>query len=163
MESRGKKRTMPSLPNRRTVAERGHVMTDTSYLLRPIGTVRSVLTSREDAPRQGYEGAPDAWLDLDPAVADGLDGIAVGDEIVVITWFHQSQRDTLKVHPGRNMNLPLTGVFATRSPNRPNPLGLHRVTVREIDGTRLKVGPLEALDGTPVVDIKSVLRRSTDT
>ncbi|MBI5656287.1 MAG: tRNA (N6-threonylcarbamoyladenosine(37)-N6)-methyltransferase TrmO [Geobacter sp.] len=138
-------------------------MNETDFTLKPIGTVRSALTSREDAPRQGYEGAPDAWLDLDPAVAEGLDGIAVGDEIVVITWFHQSQRDTLKVHPGRNRNLPLTGVFATRSPNRPNPLGLHRVTVREIDGTRLKVGPLEALDGTPVVDIKSVLSRSADT
>jgi len=138
-------------------------VTETCFAIKPIGTVRSSLTNREEAPRQGYEGAPDAWLDLDPAVADGLDGIAVGDEIVLITWFHQSQRDTLKVHPGRNRNLPLTGVFATRSPNRPNPLGLHRVTVREIDGPRLKVGPLEALDGTPVVDIKSVLSRSTDT
>ena len=137
-------------------------MVETSYTLNPIGVVRSTLTDREEAPRQGYEGAPDAWIELDPAVAEGLDGIAVGDEIVVITWFHQSQRDTLKVHPGRNKNLPLTGVFATRSPNRPNPLGLHRVTVREIVGTRIKVGPLEALDNTPVVDIKSILRLSAD-
>lgn len=137
-------------------------MVETSYTLNPIGVVRSTLTNREEAPRQGYEGAPDAWIELDPAVAEGLDGIAVGDEIVVITWFHQSQRDILKVHPGRNKNLPLTGVFATRSPNRPNPLGLHRVTVREIVGTRLKVGPLEALDSTPVVDIKSILRQSAD-
>lgn len=137
-------------------------MVETGYTLNPIGVVHSTLTNREEAPRQGYEGAPDAWIELDPAVAEGLDGIAVGDEIVVITWFHQSQRDILKVHPGRNRNLPLTGVFATRSPNRPNPLGLHRVTVREIVGTRLKVGPLEALDNTPVVDIKSILRLSAD-
>ena len=137
-------------------------MVETSYTLKPIGVVRSTLTNREEAPRQGYEGAPDAWIEMDPAVAEGLDGISVGDEIVVITWFHRSQRDTLKVHPGRNKNLPLTGVFATRSPNRPNPLGLHRVTVREIVGTRLKVGPLEALDNTPVVDIKSILRLSAD-
>jgi len=137
-------------------------MPDTTYILNPIGVVHSELTDRDAAPRQGYEGAPDAWLELDPAVAEGLDGIAVGDEIVVITWFHRSNRDKLKVHPGRNRNLPLTGVFATRSPDRPNPLGLHRVTVREMVGTRLKVGPLEALDGTPVVDIKSVLRLSAD-
>lgn len=137
-------------------------MPDTKYILNPIGVVHSELTDRDAAPRQGYEGAPDAWLELDPAVAEGLDGIAVGDEIVVITWFHRSNRDKLKVHPGRNRNLPLTGVFATRSPDRPNPLGLHRVTVREMAGTRLKVGPLEALDGTPVVDIKSVLRLSAD-
>lgn len=137
-------------------------MVETGYLLNPIGVVRSTLTDREQAPRQGYEGAPDAWLELDPAFAEGLDGIAAGDEIIVITWFHQSQRDILKVHPGRNRNLPLTGVFATRSPNRPNPLGLHRVTVREIVGTRIKAGPLEALDGTPVVDIKSILRQSAD-
>lgn len=137
-------------------------MPKNGYTLNPIGVVRSQLTSREAAPRQGYEGAPDAWLELDPAVAEGLDGIGVGDELIVITWFHLAQRSTLKVHPGRNMNLPLTGVFGTRSPDRPNPLGLHRVTVREIEGTRLKVGPLEALDGTPVVDIKAVLRQSAD-
>lgn len=137
-------------------------MIETSYTLNPIGVVHSVLTNREEAPRQGYEGAPDAWLELDPAVAEGLDGIAVGDEIVVITWFHLSQRGKLKVHPGRNKNLPLTGVFATRSPDRPNPLGLHRVTVREIVGTRIKVGPFEAIDGTPVVDIKAVLQQSVD-
>lgn len=137
-------------------------MNETNYSIKPIGVVRSALTNREEAPRQGYEGAPDAWLELDPSVAEGLDGIAVGDDIILITWFHQSHRGKLKVHPGRNRNLPLTGVFATRSPDRPNPLGLHRVTVREIMGTRLKVGPLEALDGTPVVDIKSVLRQSAD-
>jgi tRNA-Thr(GGU) m(6)t(6)A37 methyltransferase TsaA len=138
-------------------------MLETSYLLNPIGIVRSELNNREEAPRQGYEGAPDAWLELDPAFSEGLDGIAAGEEIVVITWLHKSQRDKLKVHPGRNRNLPLTGVFATRSPDRPNPLGLHRVTVREIVGTRIKVGPIEALDGTPVVDIKAVLRQSADT
>ncbi|MBT1072980.1 tRNA (N6-threonylcarbamoyladenosine(37)-N6)-methyltransferase TrmO [Pelotalea chapellei] len=137
-------------------------MFPTSYTLNSIGVVRSELTRREEAPRQGYEGAPDAWLEIDPAVAEGLDGIAVGDEIIVITWLHQSERNILKVHPGRNKDLPLTGVFATRSPNRPNPLGLHRVVVHEIVGSKMKVGPLEALDGTPVVDIKSILRQSAD-
>jgi tRNA-Thr(GGU) m(6)t(6)A37 methyltransferase TsaA len=137
-------------------------MNETSYQLEPIGVVRSGLTSREEAPRQGYEGAPDAWLEIEPAVLEGLEGIAAGDEIIVITWLHKAHRDRLKVHPGRNRNLPLTGVFATRSPDRPNPLGLHRVTVLEIAGSRLKVGPLEALDGTPVVDIKPVLAQSAD-
>jgi tRNA-Thr(GGU) m(6)t(6)A37 methyltransferase TsaA len=109
---------------------------------------------------QGHEGAPDAWLEVMPAVAEGLDGMAVGDKIIVITWFHQAQRDILKVHPRDDKTIPLTGVFATRSPDRPNPLGLHVVTVLEIDGNSLKVGPLEAIDGTPVVDIKPVISQS---
>jgi len=125
--------------------------------VRPIGHVRSSLHSREDAPRQGSEGAPDAWLELDLDVRTGLEGIAVGDEVIVLTWFHQSRRDVLKLHPRGDPSLPITGVFATRSPDRPNPIGLHRVRVLEVAESRIKVGPLEAIDGTPIVDIKPVL------
>ncbi len=141
---------------------KGPDMTETGYLLKPIGFIRSELVSREAAPRQGYEGAPDAWLVVNPAVAEGLEGIVAGSEIIVITWFHEAHRDTLKVHPRGEKNRPMTGVFTTRSADRPNPLGLHRVTVREITGNRLKVGPIEAIDGTPVVDIKPVLAQSAD-
>lgn len=137
-------------------------MPDNAYSLQPIGFVHSTLKDRKEAPKQGSEGAPDAWLELDPAVAAGLEGLAVGDEVILITWFHQSQRDILKVHPRSDPNIPLTGVFATRSPDRPNPLGLHRVTILEMAVNRLKVGPLEAIDGTPLVDIKPVLRQTTD-
>jgi tRNA-Thr(GGU) m(6)t(6)A37 methyltransferase TsaA len=137
-------------------------MPEIEYSLYPLGFIHSPLKQREEAPRQGSEGAPDAWLELNPAVAEGLDGMAVDDEIIVITWFHQSQRDILKLHPRGDETIPLTGVFSTRSPDRPNPLGLHQVTVLEIAGNRLKVGPLEAIDGTPVVDIKPVLPQSTD-
>jgi tRNA-Thr(GGU) m(6)t(6)A37 methyltransferase TsaA len=125
--------------------------------LRPIGVIRSVLTERSEAPRQGSEGAPDAWLEVHAWAANGLHRLAVGDEIVVITWLHQADRDVLRVHPRSDARNPLTGVFATRSPDRPNPLGLHTVTLRAIDGTRLRIGPIEAVDGTPVVDIKPVL------
>jgi len=135
-------------------------MIETSYTIKPIGVIRSDLTNREAAPHQGYEGAPDAWLEMDSTVLEGLEGITAGDEIVVITWLHQAHRDLLKVHPRRDKNRLLTGVFATRSPDRPNPLGLHRVTVLEINGNRLKVGPIEAIDGTPIVDIKPVLPQS---
>jgi tRNA-Thr(GGU) m(6)t(6)A37 methyltransferase TsaA len=132
------------------------------YDIRPIGVIRSELTSREAAPRQGNEGAPDAWVEVDAAVAEGLEGMAVGREIVLITWFHEAHRDILKLHPRRDKNRPVTGVFSTRSPDRPNPLGLHRVSVLAIEGNRLKVGPIEAIDGTPVVDIKPVLPQSDD-
>jgi tRNA-Thr(GGU) m(6)t(6)A37 methyltransferase TsaA len=132
------------------------------YTLRPIGFLRSSLTQREDAPMQGFEGAPDAWLDLDAAFADALAGIAAGDELIIITWLHQAQRDTLQTHPRGDQTAPLRGVFGTRSPDRPNPLGLHRVTVREVAGARLRVGPIEAIDGTPVVDIKPTLRQAAD-
>jgi tRNA-Thr(GGU) m(6)t(6)A37 methyltransferase TsaA len=125
--------------------------------LQPIGWIRSSLKDRREAPKQGSEGAPDAWLELDPAFAVGLEGITGGQEIVLVTWFHQAQRDVLKLHPRGDPSLPLTGVFATRSPDRPNPLGLHRVKVLEVRGPILKVGPLEAIDGTPVVDVKPVL------
>jgi tRNA-Thr(GGU) m(6)t(6)A37 methyltransferase TsaA len=122
-----------------------------------IGVIRSVLTERHGAPKQGSEGAPDAWLEVHPSVSDGLLGVSVGDELIVITWLHQGRRDVLQVHPRGNPTNPLTGVFATRSPDRPNPLGLHPVVVREIDGRRLRIDPIEAIDGTPVVDIKPVL------
>jgi tRNA-Thr(GGU) m(6)t(6)A37 methyltransferase TsaA len=124
--------------------------------LAPIGLIRSSLKQRSKAPKQGSEGAPDAWLEVNPLVAHGLDGLAVGDDIIVVTWLHQARRDVLKVHPRSDPSRPLTGVFATRSPDRPNPLGLHPVTVREVDKNRLRIGPIEAIDGTPVVDIKPV-------
>lgn len=121
-------------------------------ILRFIGEIESDLSSRHGAPRQGDEGAPDAWLHVFPWAQDALEGIAAGDEIVVLTWLHQANRDVFRVRPrGRN---ELTGVFATRSPDRPNPIGLHPVTVRAIDGLRLRVGPIEAIHGTPIVDIK---------
>jgi tRNA-Thr(GGU) m(6)t(6)A37 methyltransferase TsaA len=133
-----------------------------SYALHAIGVVRSPLEARGRAPNQGSEGAPDAWIELAPLVQYGLDRIEAGDELIVITWLHESRRDVLKTHPRGDTSVPLTGVFATRSPDRPNPLGLHAVTVLEIAGRKLKVGPLEAIDGTPVVDIKPVLRASPD-
>jgi tRNA-Thr(GGU) m(6)t(6)A37 methyltransferase TsaA len=107
--------------------------------------------------KQGSEGAPDAWLEVSAFAAQGLDGLVVGDDIIVVTWLHQARRDVLKVHPRSDRRRPLTGVFATRSPARPNPLGLHRVTVRRVAQNRLRIGPLEAIDGTPVIDIKPVL------
>lgn len=125
--------------------------------LRPIGLIRSSIKQRSEAPKQGSEGAPDAWLEVNPLVAEGLDGLAVGDEIIVVTWLHQAHRDVLKVHPRSDRSKPLTGVFATRSPDRPNPVGLHPVIVREVGKNRLRIGPIEAIDGTPVVDIKPAL------
>ncbi|HEX2662454.1 MAG TPA: tRNA (N6-threonylcarbamoyladenosine(37)-N6)-methyltransferase TrmO [Candidatus Acidoferrum sp.] len=124
--------------------------------LRPIGIIRSSIKKRSEAPKQGSEGAPDAWLEVSPLVAPGLDGLAAGDDIVVVTWLHQARRDVLKVHPRSDRHRPLTGVFATRSPDRPNPLGLHPVKVRGVAKNRLRIGPIEAIDGTPVVDIKPV-------
>lgn len=124
---------------------------------RSIGVIHSTLKQRKNAPRQGAEGAPDAWLEVHAFAAPALEGLAVGDAVVVLTWLHQSRRETLKVHPRGNKQNPLTGVFATRSPDRPNPIGLHHVTVRRIEGSRLLVGPIEAIDGTPVVDIKPLL------
>jgi tRNA-Thr(GGU) m(6)t(6)A37 methyltransferase TsaA len=132
------------------------------YVIKPIGVVRSELNSRHSAPRQGNKGAPDAWIEINASVLEGIEGITVGCEIIILTWFHKSHRETLKVHPRGDKNNPLTGVFYTRSPDRPNPIGLHRVSVLEIKGNRIKVGPLEAIDGTPVVDIKPVLRHSVD-
>jgi tRNA-Thr(GGU) m(6)t(6)A37 methyltransferase TsaA len=125
--------------------------------VRPIGVIRSRLKKPGQAPKQGAEGAPDAWLEVRPFAAPGLEGVEAGDDVIVVTWFHRARRDVLKVHPRSDRTRPLTGVFATRSPARPNPLGIHRVTVRRIAGGRLRIGPIEAVDGTPVVDIKPVL------
>jgi tRNA-Thr(GGU) m(6)t(6)A37 methyltransferase TsaA len=140
----------------------GNIMHESHYSLAPIGFLRSTLFERRAAPNQGRDGAPDAWLEVDTTLAGGLEGIEVGAELIVITWLHQAERDILKTHPRNDQTRPLTGVFATRSPDRPNPLGLHRVTVREIAGTSLKVGPIEAIDGTPVVDLKPVLTTAAD-
>ena len=131
-----------------------------SYTLEPVGFIRSALKRREEAPRQGSEGGPDVWLEIEPQFAEALSGTEVGHELIVITWLDEARRDVLKVHPRSDESRPLTGVFYTRSPARPNPLGLHPVTVREIDGMRLKIGPIEAFDGTPVVDIKSASARA---
>ena len=129
------------------------------YQVDPIGFVRSELKQLENAPMQGDEGAPDAWLELTPSAAPGLLGIQPGNELIVLTWLHLAERDVLQVHPRGDINRPLTGVFATRSPDRPNPIGLHRVSVLEVAEAerKLRVAPLEAIDGTPIVDIKPVL------
>jgi tRNA-Thr(GGU) m(6)t(6)A37 methyltransferase TsaA len=126
----------------------------------PIGRVESPLTDRASAPKQGYEGAPDAWLVFEPAVLGGLEGIRVGDQVIVLTWLDRARRDVLRVHPRDDLSNPMQGVFNTRSADRPNPIGLHEVEVVAIDGRRVRVRNLEALDGTPIVDLKPVLRRS---
>ena len=135
-------------------------MSQSKYMLEPIGVVRSELIRLEEAPMQGDEGAPEAWLELTTQAAPGLTGIKPGDELIVLTWLHLAQRDVLQVHPRGDLNRPLTCVFATRSPDRPNPVGLHRVTVLEVAEQKLRVAPLEAIEGTPLVDIKPVLMRS---
>jgi len=137
-------------------------MIEPGYMIAPIGVIRSELASLEAAPLQGYEGAPEAWLELTDPVAQGLVGITAGDELIVLTWLHRARRDVLQVHPRGRLEAPLTGVFATRSPDRPNPVGLHRVSVLEVDGLRLRVAPIEAIDGTPIIDIKPVLAQSDD-
>jgi tRNA-Thr(GGU) m(6)t(6)A37 methyltransferase TsaA len=123
-----------------------------------IGTVESPLQDRALAPKQGHEGAPEAWLVFEPRVAEALDGIAAGDDLLVLTWLDRASRDVLRVHPRDDLSNPEVGVFATRSSDRPNPIGLHRVHVVAIDGTRLRVRNLEALDGTPILDVKPLLR-----
>jgi tRNA-Thr(GGU) m(6)t(6)A37 methyltransferase TsaA len=127
------------------------------FTVRPIGRVESLLTLTDDAPRQGDEGAPDAYLILDPDVQAGLDGITAGDEIVLLTWLHEADRSILRVHPRGDLSRPEAGVFSTRASSRPNPIGLHRVRVLDIDGHCLHVSGLEAIDGTPIVDVKPVL------
>ena len=126
--------------------------------LTPIGTVESPLTDPSAAPKQGDEGAPEAVLVFDERVADGLRDIAPGAEVLLLTWLDRAARDVLAVRPRDDATRPLTGVFSTRSPDRPNPIGLHRVRVLEVDGLRLRVSDLEAVDGTPILDVKPPLR-----
>ena len=132
-------------------------MAENRFVIEPIGVIRSELTDLTKAPLQGDEGSYEAWLELTPHTAQGLSGIRVGDALIVLTWLHRAQRNVLQVHPRGRLDSPLKGVFATRSQDRPNPIGLHQVSVMQIDGARLKVAPLEAIDGTPIVDIKPVL------
>jgi tRNA-Thr(GGU) m(6)t(6)A37 methyltransferase TsaA len=126
-------------------------------VLTPIGHVESPVTDPASASKQGFEGSPDAWLVLEPGVLDALDGLAAGDEVIVLTWLHLAGRDVLRVHPRDDPANPVRGVFSTRSQDRPNPIGLHRVRVLLVEGARLRVSDLEAVDGTPVVDIKMAL------
>jgi tRNA-Thr(GGU) m(6)t(6)A37 methyltransferase TsaA len=128
-----------------------------SFEVIPIGLVESSLTDPAAAPKQGFEGGPDAWLVLDDGVLDALDGLAAGDRVIVLTWLHRARRDVLRVHPRDDPRNPLRGVFGTRSAERPNPIGLHEVRVLQIDGARVRVSDLEAVDGTPIIDIKPVL------
>lgn len=130
---------------------------DPDLALRPIGSVESPVSDPSAAPRQGDEGAPDCWLAFEPDVADALDGLRPGDDIVMITWLHLADRSVLRVHPRGDASRPMRGVFATRSQHRPNPLGIHTVTILDIDGTRIHVQGLEAIDGTPIIDVKSAL------
>jgi tRNA-Thr(GGU) m(6)t(6)A37 methyltransferase TsaA len=123
-----------------------------------VGHVESSLRDRDDAPKQGDEGAPEAWLVIAPEFAAALDGIATGDELLLLTWLDRALRDVLQVRPRSRVTGPVQGVFNTRSPDRPNPIGLHRVTVLELAGARLRVDQLEALDGTPIIDVKPLLR-----
>jgi tRNA-Thr(GGU) m(6)t(6)A37 methyltransferase TsaA len=131
---------------------------DQQFQLRPVATVQSTLTDLAAAPKQAHEGAPQAWLVFDPAVRDALDGLRVGDDVIVLTWLHRADRAVLEVHPRDDVANPIQGVFSTRSQARPNPIGLHEVQILEIDGLRVRVSALEALDGTPVLDVKPVLR-----
>ena len=130
--------------------------------LSPIGVIRSTIKTRAQAPKQGPEGAPDAWLEVNESVREGLDGLRRGDKLIVLTWLHRASRDVLKVHPRSDPERRLTGVFATRSPDRPNPIGIHPVTIREVDQNRLRIGPIEVIDGTPVIDIKPADCESTE-
>ncbi len=132
------------------------VVMQANYGLVPIGWVESALKDLNDAPNQ-RDGAPRAWIRFDERVAEGAKDLRPGDEIVVLTWFHLSPRDELSTHPQNDMSKPLTGVFSTRSPNRPNPVGLHRARIMARDGLRIEVDALEAVDGTPVVDVKPAI------
>jgi tRNA-Thr(GGU) m(6)t(6)A37 methyltransferase TsaA len=133
-----------------------------NYILEPVGVIRAPIKDLGDAPLFYTQGAPNARLELSPDYLEGLDRMKVGDEIIIITWLHLGRRDALKVHPRSDASNPLTGVFSTRSPNRPNPLGLHRVRVLAIDADGLSIGPIEVIDGTPVVDIKPVVEEADD-
>jgi tRNA-Thr(GGU) m(6)t(6)A37 methyltransferase TsaA len=125
--------------------------------LTPIGVVESPLREPDQAPRQADEGAPAAWLVFVPRVQEGLEALAVGDQVLLLTWLHRARRDVLRVHPRGDRSRPAQGVFSTRSPDRPNPIGLHRVEITAIEGRRVRVRGLEAVDGTPILDVKPVL------
>jgi len=137
-------------------------MTGPRYEVVPVGWVKSTLTERAQAPRQGDEGAPSAWLAFEPGMAEALRDLRPGTEIIVLTWLDRADRGVLVTRPRGDPGNPLTGVFSTRSPDRPNPIGLHRVPVLAVDGLRIQVGALEALDGTPVIDVKPVLDRTAE-
>ncbi|HET7556307.1 MAG TPA: tRNA (N6-threonylcarbamoyladenosine(37)-N6)-methyltransferase TrmO [Gaiellaceae bacterium] len=129
------------------------------FVVQPVGVVRSELRTVAEAPNQAHAGAPEAVLEIDPAFAEALHLVEVGDELIVLTWLQLADRTVLQTHPMSDPSIPLTGVFRTRSPDRPNPIGVHRVTVTALEGpTSLRVGALEAIDGTPIVDLKVALR-----
>jgi tRNA-Thr(GGU) m(6)t(6)A37 methyltransferase TsaA len=132
-------------------------MSGDDLTLVPIGHVESPLTEAAEAPKQGFEGGPDAWLVFDPGVGEALDGLAPGARVIVVTWLDRADRSVLRVHPRDDMSNPMRGVFTTRSADRPNPIGLHEVEVLDVHGNRVKVSDLEALDGTPVLDLKPVI------
>jgi tRNA-Thr(GGU) m(6)t(6)A37 methyltransferase TsaA len=133
------------------------------YTLRPIGVVRSTLNAPGEAPNQAFEGAPAAVLEIEASLVDALHRIRVGDELILLTWLHLADRQVLQTHPTGDTSIPLTGVFRTRSPDRPNPIGVHRVTVTALEGpTTLRVGALEAIDGTPIVDLKVAMRETPE-
>ena len=134
-------------------------MEETTYTLRPVGWVESPLTDRADAPKQADEGAPPARVQLLPEFREAARNLRAGDEVVLLTWLHRGRRDVLVVHPRGDRNRPRRGVFSTRSPDRPNPIGLHPVTVRAVEGDAFTVDGLEAIDGTPVLDVKAALDR----
>jgi tRNA-Thr(GGU) m(6)t(6)A37 methyltransferase TsaA len=138
------------------------IVTADAYVLRPVGRVESPLVDRASAPKQGDEGSPPAWLVFEPEVGVALRDLRVGDDVLVLTWLDRAHRDVLAVHPRDDLTRPETGVFSTRSSDRPNPIGLHRVTVTSIDGLRIGVRDLEALNETPVLDVKPVLDRNTE-
>jgi tRNA-Thr(GGU) m(6)t(6)A37 methyltransferase TsaA len=137
-------------------------VTENPYDVRPIGRVESPLVDRETAPKQGDEGSPDAWLVFEESVREGLRDLRAGSEVILLTWFDRASRDVLVVHPRGDRARPEQGVFSTRSPDRPNPVGLHRVAIVSIEGTRMRVRNLEALDGTPIVDVKPVLHQGVE-
>ena len=137
-------------------------MGDHPFVLTPIGRVESPLADPSEAPKQGAEGSPDAWLVFDPQFSEGLRDLEKGDEVLVLTWLDRARRDLLLVHPRDDQAAPLRGVFATRSADRPNPIGLHRVEILDIHGTRIRVRNLEALDRTPILDLKPVLDRAIE-
>jgi tRNA-Thr(GGU) m(6)t(6)A37 methyltransferase TsaA len=134
----------------------------TSFEVKPIGRVASPLTDLASAPLQADEGAPEAWLVFEPEMLEGLRSFQTGDEVIVITWLDRARRDVLSVHPRGDLSRAQEGVFSTRSPHRPNPIGLHRVKITAIDGRRMRVRHLELLDGTPIIDVKPILSREID-